>query len=89
MLKVHGTIGPRYYNFADLQENESIELLLKAADEPAPWSPSILKSAKDIGETLGHRPLALLHAGKTILARQCTLDNYKISLRKIGLASDS
>lgn len=76
MLKVHGTVGSRYYHFAELQETESIELLLRAADDPPPWSPSILKSATDICETLGHLPLALLHAGKTILARQCTLQNY-------------
>ena len=76
MLKVHGTIGPRYYHFAELQDTESLELLLKAADQPPPWSPSVLKSAMDICGTLGHLPLALLHAGKTILARQCTLQNY-------------
>lgn len=76
ILKVHGTIGPRYYHFDELKETESIELLLRAADEPPPWSPPTLESAKDICRTLGHLPLALMHAGKTILARQCTLENY-------------
>ncbi len=76
MLKVHGTIGPRYYHFSELNETESTELLLKAADERQPWSPPTLEYAKDICKTLGHLPLALMHAGKTILARQCTLENY-------------
>ena len=76
MLKVHGTIGPRHYHFSELEENESIELLLKAADQSPPWSPASLESSKGICRTLGHLPLALVHAGKTILARQCTLENY-------------
>ncbi len=76
MLKVHGTIGPRYYHFSELNETESTQLLLKAANEPQPWSPPTLRYAKDICNTLGHLPLALMHAGKTIHARQCTLENY-------------
>ena len=82
MLKVHGTIGPRHYQFSELEENESIELLLKAADESPPWSPATLESSKDICRTLGHLPLALVHAGKTILARQCTLENYPRFFKK-------
>ncbi|KAL9133357.1 MAG: hypothetical protein Q9175_005467 [Cornicularia normoerica] len=68
MLKVHGTIAPRYYHFDELKETESIELLLRAADESLPWAPSTLESAKVICRTLGYLPLALMHAGKTILA---------------------
>ena len=82
MLKVHGTIGPRYYHFGELEETDSIELLLRAADEPLPWPPSTLDSAKNICRTLGHLPLALMHAGKTILARQCTLENYPTFFEK-------
>lgn len=82
MLKVHGTIGLRYYHFGELEETESIELLLRAADEPLPWSPTTLDSAKNICRSLGHLPLALMHAGKTILARQCTLENYPIFFEK-------
>ena len=76
MLKVHGTIGPRYYQFGELGEAESIELLLRAADEPFPWLKSTLDPAKEICKTLGYLPLALMHAGKTILSRLCTLENY-------------
>ena len=76
LLRVHGTIGPRFYQFDELQETESIELLLKAACEPPPWSQLTLNSAKDICKTLGYLPLALMHAGKTILTPNCTLENY-------------
>ena len=81
-LKVHGTIGPRHYHFSELEENESIELLLKVADESPPWSLATLESSKVICRTLGHLPLALVHAGKTILARQCTLENYPSFFKK-------
>ena len=76
ILKVHGTAGPRYYHFVELGETESIELLLRAADEPLPWSQNTLEPAKKICRSSGYLPLALMHAGKTILARLCTLENY-------------
>ena len=76
ILKVHGTIGPRYYHFGELEESESVELLLKAADKPLPWPRSTIESAKDICKALGYLPLALMHAGKTVLLRSCTLQNY-------------
>ena len=75
-LKVHGTVGPRYYHFTELAATESNDLLLKAADEPTPWSLVTQQSATDICKALGCLPLALVHAGKTILARLCTLQNY-------------
>ena len=96
ILKVHGTIGPRYFDFRELMETESTELLLRAADEPPPWSPSTLEYAKEICGTLGHLPLALMHAGKTILARQCTLENYPsffeknwTRIRKMKISNDA
>ena len=76
ILKVHGTVGGHYYQFEQLEESESIDLLLRAAGEPLPWTLPTIESAKAISITLGYLPLALLHAGKTILARQCTLEDY-------------
>ena len=76
ILKVHGTAGPRHYHFVELGETETIELLLRAADEPLPWSQNTLEPAKKICRSLGYLPLALMHAGQTILARLCTLENY-------------
>ena len=96
IVKVHGTMGPRYYHFDKLEEDESVELLLKAADESPPWSPSTRESAKGICRTLGYLPLALLHAGKTILARQATLENYQTffeknwtRIRKMKISNDA
>ena len=76
LLKTQGTFGPSSFDFAELKENESVDLLLRAADEPSPWSQSSIQFAKEICRALGCLPLALLHAGKTILSRLCTLDNY-------------
>ncbi|KAI9652537.1 MAG: hypothetical protein M1831_006728 [Alyxoria varia] len=75
-LKMYGTAGPRYYQFAELGEDEAVELLLRAANEPLPWSQRTMDAAKNVCRTLGYLPLALMHAGKTILARLCTLQNY-------------
>ena len=75
-LKVQGTVGPRYFHFGELEESESIEILLKIADEPLPWSTKAVESAKVICKTLGYLPLALLHAGTTISGPLCTLENY-------------
>lgn len=75
-LKTHGTVGPRYYQFADLDEVDSVALSLRAADEPLPWSTFTIEKAKRICKTLGYLPLALMHAGRAILARLCTLENY-------------
>lgn len=76
ILKTYGTVGPRYYHFVEHGEAESIELLLRAADEKLPWSQPTIEKAKKICKTLGYLPLALMHAGRTILARLCNLDNY-------------
>ena len=76
MLKTRGTAGPRYFEFHGLEEQKAIELLLTAADEPVPRTPSSVDLARDIARTLGYLPLALVHAGKTILGRLCTLETY-------------
>ena len=76
MLKTRGTVGPRYFEFQGLEEKKSVELLLNAANESLPWVPSSMNLARTIAKTLGYLPLALIHAGKTILARLCTLENY-------------
>lgn len=76
MLRVHGTVGPRYYHFNELDATDSIELLLRAASEPEPWSQSTMDSAHEVCRTLGYSPLVLVHAGKAILAHLCTLETY-------------
>jgi tetratricopeptide (TPR) repeat protein len=75
-LKVHGTHGSRYHLFKELGEGEANDLLLRAADEPRPWSVLSQQSATPITKALGFLPLALVHAGKAILNKLCTLQNY-------------
>ena len=75
-LRVHGNIGLRSYQFERLEDNEASELVLRAADEPTPWNPSVQTSAALIARTLGCLPLALVHAGKAVLNGLCTLSNY-------------
>ena len=76
MLKTCGTVEPRYFEFQGLEEEKSVELLLNTADESVPWIPSSVDLARNIAKTMGYLPLALIHAGKTILARLCTLETY-------------
>lgn len=73
---MHGTIGQRFYHFDRLDDDEANELLLKAADNHEPQTPTILRLASAITRTLGALPLALVHAGKAIKARLCDLNNY-------------
>jgi hypothetical protein len=74
--QIHGTIGRRFYKFEKLETGEAEDLLLKAACEPKPWSGSSRDSAAQITKALGFLPLALVHAGKAIMNRLCTLENY-------------
>ncbi|KAG9240959.1 hypothetical protein BJ878DRAFT_559262 [Calycina marina] len=76
MLKTQGTVGPRYFEFQGLDERNSVELLLNAADESMPWISSSVDCANAIAKAMGYLPLALVHAGKTILAKLCTLETY-------------
>lgn len=76
MLKTQGTVEPRYFEFQGLDERNSAKLLLNAADESVPWISSSIDRANDIAKALGYLPLALVHAGKTILAKLCTLETY-------------
>lgn len=72
----HGTEGPRFFHFEKLAINEASDLLLAVADLPRPWETPIRKCADKIAEYLGFLPLALVHAGKAILDRLCSLSDY-------------
>ena len=76
MLKTHGTVGPRYLEFHGLDEKKSIELLLNASAESVPWSTSSVNCANTIARAMGCLPLALIHAGATILSGVCSLETY-------------
>ena len=76
MLQIHGTAGPGSYHFNEMERTESVELLLKAASAPRPLSQSTFTSAGIVCKKVGYLPLVLVHAGTTITARLCTMENY-------------
>ena len=74
--KVYGTVGPQYLRFGGLEDEDGNILLLKAASKPIPGDLRSQGFATSITKSLGSLPLALLHAGKAIMKRLCTLENY-------------
>lgn len=74
--RVHGTLKSKFYHFDRLETSQAIDLLLKAACEPQPWTHHARKSAGVIAENLGALPLALVYAGKAIMSRLCSLEDY-------------
>ena len=71
-----GTVGPQYLRFGGLEDEDGNILLLKAASKPIPGDLRSQGFATSITKSLGSLPLALLHAGKAIMKRLCTLENY-------------
>ena len=74
--KVYGTVGPQHLRFGGLEDGDGNTLLLKAASKPVPGDLRSQGFATSITKSLGALPLALLHAGKAIMKRLCTLENY-------------
>lgn len=74
--RVHGTLKSKFYHFERLEISQAADLLLKAACEPQPWIPYARKLAGLIAEKLGALPLALVYAGKAIMSRLCSLEDY-------------
>ncbi|KAM4067329.1 hypothetical protein HRG_001301 [Hirsutella rhossiliensis] len=52
------------------------DLLLAAAVLPRPWEVPTRSHADRIARVLGYLPLALIHAGKTVLDKLCSLSDY-------------
>lgn len=75
-LKVHGNVGPGYYEFHGLGFQEANDLLLKAARVPTPWDSTSEMSASAITKSLGFLVLAIVHAGAVIRDGLCTLKTY-------------
>lgn len=74
---VHATIGEA--NFREMDEEDAITLLLKAAHQPGTddyKDPRRRMLAKPIVSALGCLALALIHAGATIRRRLYTLESY-------------
>ena len=75
-VKMHGTIGERFYHFDKLDDGEASDLLLRAAEHHEPRTATTMDLALAIVKKLGALPLALVHAGNAIKARLCKLTNY-------------
>jgi hypothetical protein len=75
-VKVHGNVGPGFFEFHGLDFKEANDLLLKAAKIPAPWDHTSQQSASVITKSLGFLVLAIVHAGAVIRDGLCTLKDY-------------
>ena len=71
--KCHATVGA--YELGDMDIEDGITLLLKAAAEDALDS-ARREQAAPIAKKLGHLALALVQAGATIRQKHCGLDDY-------------
>ena len=74
--KMHGNVGPGYYEFEGLNTEEANHLLLKAARQPTPWDSSTSISASTITKKLGFLALAIVHAGALIRDGLCSIKTY-------------
>ncbi|OQE24853.1 hypothetical protein PENFLA_c009G08522 [Penicillium flavigenum] len=74
--KGYGTDGSRFFHFDKLESEEASDLLLAAAASPRPWGVPTRSYAKRAAQILGFLPLALIHAGKAILEKLCSLSDY-------------
>lgn len=72
--KIHATIG--YYEFGNMEEEDAITLLLKAADQDGIDDLQVREVARPIAKTLGYLALALIQAGASIRHGICTLEGY-------------
>lgn len=72
--KIHATIG--YYEFGNMEEEDAITLLLKAADHGGINDQQVREVARPIAKRLGYLALALIQAGASIRHGICTLEEY-------------
>ncbi|CAI7648569.1 unnamed protein product [Penicillium glandicola] len=72
--KVHATIG--FEEFANLEEEDSITLLLRSAIVSDLHDLNARATARPIVQALGCLPLALIQAGASIRQNICSLEDY-------------
>ncbi|MCJ1479377.1 hypothetical protein MMC13_008062 [Lambiella insularis] len=68
------TVG--YYEFKDMEQEDAVTLLLKAACVSDVTNQKVRNLAKPIARTLGNLPLALIQAGAAIRQNICSLEDY-------------
>lgn len=73
---MYGTEDKLCFHFEKLEEEEAGDLLLAAAAFPRPWEVPTKQQAVKVAQVLGYLPLALIHAGKAILEKLCSLGDY-------------
>jgi len=72
--KIHATIG--YYEFSDMDVEDAVTLLLKAAQHDGINNKEVRDIARPIAKTLGYLALALIQAGASIRQGICSLEEY-------------
>ena len=72
--KIHAAIG--HYEFGNMEEEDAITLLLKAAAHHGIDDRKVREIARPIAKTLGYLALALIQAGASIRHGICTLEYY-------------
>ncbi|KAF2799625.1 hypothetical protein K505DRAFT_265415 [Melanomma pulvis-pyrius CBS 109.77] len=72
----YGTVGDMALELLPMDKDEANVLILRAANEPSPWTQSLSDSASVICRALGFLPLALVHAGKAIMSGLCAWGEY-------------
>ncbi|KAL3475349.1 hypothetical protein BJX99DRAFT_247569 [Aspergillus californicus] len=74
--KIHGNVGPNFFEFHGMEEDDSSALLLRRARLAEPWDDDSSSRASKIARKLGFLALALIQAGAAIGEGSCTLTNY-------------
>ena len=72
--KIHATVGS--YEFRDMDEDDAITLLLKAAQNSGIDDKNVRNVARPIVKTLGYLALAIIQAGAAIRQGICSLEEY-------------
>ena len=72
--RIHATIG--YHEFKEMDPEDAITLLLKAAEIREVTDRKIRDLARPMAKALGHLPLALIQAGASIRHNICSLEDY-------------
>lgn len=86
--RIHATIG--YYEFKEMDPEDAITLLLKAAQTGGVEDKKNRELARPMAKALGHLPLALIQAGASIRQNICSLEDYLeiYSSRRSQIISD-
>ena len=74
--KVYGNVGPGFFEFQGMEDEDASALLLRAARLTEPWDGDSSSWATKITKQLGFLALALIHAGAAIRNGLCSLKDY-------------